>query len=91
MDAQLARLPSITAALVLEGTGLEVFRDQFGMLQCQQRGIGPRRKKLGPVAEEPGFTISPEEMARDGARHLLAGMCRACPFAHCKMKAWDMG
>lgn len=91
MAAQSDRLPQITAALVIEAVGLEVFRDQFGMQQCLVRGIGPRRKKLGLIADIPGFLIGPEEMARDGARQILAGLCRVCPFASCRMKTWDMG
>lgn len=89
MGFDVRRLPSLDAATVLETLALEIYRDQFGFLACCTRGIGPRRKKLGPIAETPGFTISPEEMARDGARQLLAGMCHVCPFGQCKMKTWD--
>lgn len=90
MAAHLKRLPHLTAALVIEAIGLEIFREQSGMQACMAHGIGPRRRKLGPVADVPGFTISPEEMARDGARQLLAGLCLVCPFRACKMKAWGM-
>lgn len=92
------RLPAIDAALILETVGLEIFRDQFGMRQCLERGIGPRRRKLGPapilfvppLAEDAHEMTLPEamEIARDEARTLLAGMCRVCPFEHCKMKDW---
>lgn len=84
------RLPAIDAGMVLELTSLEVYRDQFGMLACAQRGVGPRRKKLGPVTDTPGYQISPEEMARDAARMVLRGMCALCPYKHCKMKTWGM-
>lgn len=100
----MVRLPVISAALILESVGLEVFRDQFGMAQCLSRGIGPRRKKLGPIAEDPhAFVFAPgdppfdaasvcaSELARDEARQILAGMCRICPFKHCKMHTWGMG
>lgn len=90
----------ISAALILERVGLEVFRDQFGMRQCQARGIGPRRKKLGhpppirfvpPLGEEEHDMTLEEamELARAEARFLLAGMCSACPFENCKMKDWS--
>lgn len=100
MGAQLKdRLPVIDAALILETVGLEVFRDQFGMHQCLLRGIGPRRKKLGPAPPirfvpplapvEHDMTLEEAiEIARDEARIMLAGMCRVCPFGNCKMKAW---
>ena len=48
------RLPPISAELVLETVGLEVFRDTYGMHQCRERGVGPRRRKLGPA---PAFNI----------------------------------
>lgn len=101
MPEQDARLPPISAALILETVGLEVFRDQFGMVQCLTRGIGPRRKKLGPVPIDPirfapplatevhdMTLIEAAEIARDEARVMLAEMCSACPFQHCKMKGW---
>lgn len=88
----------IGAALILERVAMEVFRDQFGMLQCLQRGIGPRRKKLGPgpvlyappLGEEAHEMTMEEamEIGRAEARFVLAGMCMACPFPQCKMKGW---
>lgn len=97
------RLPPISAALILETVGLEVFRDKFGMRECLDFGIGPMRKKLGRVAEAPILFIPPlaeeahiltlgeaVEIARDEARQMLAGMCRMCPFKTCVMKAWDI-
>lgn len=92
------RLPEISAALILETVGLEVFRDKFGMQECLEYGIGPMREKLGPapVFFAPPFATEalpltmPEamELARDEARAVLAGMCRVCPFKHCGMKDW---
>lgn len=87
----LTRLPAIDAALVLELTGLECLREQFGWQTCLLRGVGPRRKKLGPIADQPGITISPVEMARDGARQALAGLCATCEYKQCRMKKWGMG
>lgn len=97
------RLPHIDAALILETVGLEVFRDQFGMRQCLERGIGPRRKKLGAVPPQPIRFVPPlaqealdmtlvmaVEIARDEARVLLAAMCETCPFKHCKMKEFGI-
>ena len=56
MDEQIVdRLPPISAAVVLEMVGLEVTRDQFGMVQCLNRVVGPRRKKLGLPAEVVDF------------------------------------
>lgn len=90
--AHLDRLPALTPAMVLEATRFEVFRDQFGMQQCLLRGIGPVRKKLGPApADVETGALSPEELARDGARVVLAGMCRICPLTGCRMKTWGMG
>jgi hypothetical protein len=98
-----SRLPHIDAALILETVGLEVFRDQFGMRQCLERGIGPRRKKLGAVPPQPIRFVPPlgkqaedltlvmaVELARDEARVLLAAMCEACPFKHCRMKGFGV-
>lgn len=89
--AQSDRLPALTPAMVLEAVRFEAFRDQFGMLQCAQRGIGPVRRKLGPApANIDAEDLSPEELARDGARVVLTGMCRICPLTACKMKRWGM-
>lgn len=84
-----SRLPPIDAALVLEAIGLEVFRDQFGGKACLDRGVGPRRKKLGPLPPERVLSI-PAELARDEARAVLAGLCDVCPFRRCAMKAWGI-
>jgi hypothetical protein len=82
------RLPAITAALVLEAVGLEIFRDRFGQRQCLANGVGVRRKKLSSIGEDPRtFAASDAELARDQARQLLAGICRVCPFEHCRMKS----
>lgn len=94
MRAQLSRknlqerLPPITTALVLESIELEVFRDQFGMVACTTRGAGAMRRKLGPIPGEPPCGM-PAELARDGARILLAALCQQCPHKRCKMKGWD--
>lgn len=89
--AQLDRLPVLTPALILEAVRFETFRDQFGMQQCMLRGVGPVRKKLGPAPADIDRTaLSPEELARDGARVVLAGMCAVCPLTACKMKRWGM-
>jgi hypothetical protein len=82
------RLPPLDVALVLETTGMEVFRDQFGMNQCRERGIGARRRKLGKLPAEPPQTDDTGERMRDGARALLAAMCDTCPFKGCRMKEW---
>lgn len=95
------RLPRIDAVLILETVGLEIFRDQFGMRACLDRGIGPRRRKLGPVPDARILFVPPlapdahemtleeaVEIARDEARTVLAGMCRVCPFRNCVMKDW---
>lgn len=96
------RLPRIDATLILETVGLEVFRDKFGMRDCRKYGIGPMRRKLGPVAQAPIIFIpamakeahiltldEAVEIARDEARQMLAGMCRVCPFKTCAMKTWS--
>jgi len=96
------RHPKISAALILETVGLEVFRDKFGMRDCLNFGIGATRKKLGPIGETPvsfipklneeEYVLTMDEFiekARDEARHVLASMCGVCPFKRCKMKAWD--
>lgn len=98
------RLPPISAALILETVGLEVFRTKFGMRQCLENGIGPRRKMLGPAPTTPIHFVPPMaaeahdmthaeamEIARDEARIVLQGICELCPFQHCKMKAWGNG
>lgn len=84
------RLPPITPELVIETVGLEIQRDEAGMVFCRDRGIGPRRRKLGPA---PLYFAPPAaeleryiEVARDGARVVLAEMCRVCPFGECEMK-----
>lgn len=95
------RLPPVSAAMILECVGLEVFRDQFGMRQCIERGVGTRRKKLGPAQVAPILFVPPlaeeaheltlveaVEIARDEARTVLARMCSACPFENCRMKSW---
>jgi hypothetical protein len=91
MHAQPDRLPAISAALVLEVTRLEVFRDQFGMIQCRQRGIGPLRKKLGPALRDVGpEEMAPNEAALDQCRILLEGLCERCEHTTCPMKAWGL-
>lgn len=94
------RMPPMSAALALELLGLEVQREQFGMHNCLNRIVGPRRKKLGAVPKygpvdfstpaedlkaDAGMVI---EIVRDQARVVLAEFCRDCPFQQCKMKAW---
>lgn len=89
--AQLDRLPVLTPGLVMEAARFEAFRDQFGMLQCALRGVGPVRRKLGPApANIDAASLAPEELARDGARVVLTGMCSICPLLACKMKLWGM-
>lgn len=96
------RLPPISAGLILEAVGLEIFRDRSGMQECLSHGIGARRVKLGaaqisPVrfvpplaAEEHDMTAAEAvEIARDEARTLLKAMCASCPFRHCRMKSWN--
>lgn len=83
------RLPPITTALVLESIGLEVFRDQFGMVACTTRGAGAMRRKLGKIPETLPDNLLRAEAARDGARVVLAGLCERCPHKRCKMKGWD--
>lgn len=96
------RLPPISALLILEAIGLEVFRDRAGMHQCLTHGIGPRRIKLGAAqisplrfvpplaAEEHDMTAAEAvEIARDEARTLLKAMCAKCPFRNCRMKSWS--
>lgn len=96
------RLPRIDAALILETVGLEIFRDKFGMRECRIYGIGPMRRKLGPVPPLPIHFVPPlaveahemtleeaMEIARDEARSMLAGLCRMCPYRTCAMKTWD--
>lgn len=97
------RVPIISTELVLEAVGLEVFRDTHGWANCRERGVGARRKKLGAAPAKTLFMAPPGspaaeridpiaamEMARDGARVLLAEMCRVCPFSQCKMKVWGI-
>lgn len=92
------RLPPLSAALVLETVRLETFRDQYGMLQCSNRNIGPMRKKLGAVPliapisalDDPEKGLPAAEIARDQARVLLAEMCRVCPYTECRMKTWQV-
>lgn len=90
------RLPPITAELVLVSIDLQLERERFGMRHCKERGIGRRRRKLGhaplyfapPLGELERIPQQAVEIARDGARTLLAEMCRECPFSRCGMKAW---
>lgn len=89
--AQLDRLPVLTPALILEATRLEVFRHQSGMLECEAHSVGPMRRTLGPApAEIDALSLSPEELARDGARVILMGLCHVCPLLGCRMKTWGM-
>lgn len=90
MKAPMNRLPSITAALVLCVTGLEVFRDLWGMEPCMERGIGAYRRKLGPAAMKRADELDAPETARDEARMLLAGICKVCPHKRCRMKRWGI-
>lgn len=91
MGALSARLPAISAALVLQTIGLEIFRDQFGAAACNTRGIGADRRRLGHMPPDaPLAGCPPMELARDEARVLLAGICDVCKFKRCKMKLWDI-
>lgn len=90
MHGPLKRLPPITAALVLCATGFEVFRDLWGMEPCAERAIGAYRRKLGPPPLERGDALDATEAARDEARVLLAGLCKACPHKRCRMKRWGI-
>lgn len=85
-----ARLPPISATLVLEAVGLECFRDQFGMQQCNVRGIGARRRKLGKSVATDLKSLDEISKARDQARCLLSEMCRICKFKRCKMHDWNI-
>lgn len=88
--------PMPTAAMMLEIAGMRVFREQFGMNTCRERGVGPRRKMLGPHTEIPTGDLFDHNPALQGvnilndARQVLADLCRECPYQACKMKIWDI-
>lgn len=90
MNAPLKRLPPITAALVFCVTGLEVFRDMWGMGPCAERAVGAYRRKLGPAPLRRADELDAPETARDETRMLLAGICQACPHKDCRMKRWGI-
>lgn len=90
------RLPPLDAALALEGLGMEVQREQFGMKWCAAHGVGARRKLAGPtplffappLAELDRVPETAAIILRDQVRVFLSEMCRKCPHTKCPMKSW---
>lgn len=90
------RRPPITTDLVLTMLTLELAREQNGAAWCRDRVVGRQRRMLGrpppvfPPRDVDGAAVAVDavDVAKDGARVLLAEMCAACPHKHCKMRTW---
>jgi len=85
-----ANLPPLTAVTVILATMLEAMRDQNGMVECAQNGIGKMRRILGPVASAELDDLTEGEKVRDQSRLFMANLCRVCTFPDCPMKSWPI-
>jgi hypothetical protein len=85
----IARMPPLTPALALVALQMQVNREAFGPKECEARGIGAVRRRVGQLPNM-GIAATATGEVRDQCRMLLAQLCRECPHSRCPMKAWSI-